>query len=698
MKMHRSTFLRRLRAGEPLRALAVGPASSGHRRSKRDPRALIATQPFSIRLAAAALGLMGATLTSPGHAQAPPLGTTADFAILAGTGITNTGPTVITGTPAHPGDLGSTTATIGGFPPGIVVPPGVIETIGNGPTITAQSSLTTAYNNLAGRNPTANLTGQNLGGLTLVPGVYNFSSSAQLTGSLTLNALGNPNAVFIFNIGSALTTASAAAVSLINGAQGGNVFWRVGSSATLGTATSFAGDILAQASITLDTGATINCGAAWARTGAVTLDDNTISVCNLLIGPGPGGPGFGPTGVPLFASLLPSSASTNQRAVANGLDTFGGNGGMLTLAFVNLLNLSPANLANAMTQLSGEAATGTAQAGTQAMNSFLSLLTNPFANNRGFAPESPLPPRPLLIYKAPAAAAVPAPEPRPWDVWAAAYGGQNNSAGDAFIGSHDTTARAVGYATGLDYRVMPSTIVGFALAGGTANYGLSDGLGGGRGDMFQAAVYSLTRFNAAYVSAALAYSEFWASTSRTVTVAGFDQLNASFNAQGLGGRIEGGYRFAVPGVFDLPGFGFTPYAALQAQAFHTPSYSEFAAAGSPQFALAYDSQTTTTTRTELGAWFDRAIAIDHGAIVVLRTRAAWAHDAWSDPSMTAAFQSLPGSSFTVFGAASAHDSLLASASAEINLRNGISLTGRFDSQLAQYSQAYVATAQLRYTW
>jgi hypothetical protein len=109
--------------------------------------------------------------TSSSHAQAPPLGTTADFAILAGAGITNTGPTVITGIPAHPGNIGSTTATITGFPPGIVNAPGVIETIGNVATTTAQNSLTTAFNNLAGKPPTANLTGQNPGGLTLIPGV-----------------------------------------------------------------------------------------------------------------------------------------------------------------------------------------------------------------------------------------------------------------------------------------------------------------------------------------------------------------------------------------------------------------------------------------------------------------------------------------------------------------------------------------------
>jgi hypothetical protein len=208
--------------------------------------------------------------------------------------------------------------------------------------------------------------------------------------------LGNPNSIFVFNIGSTLTAASASVVSLINGAQGGNVFWRVGSSATLGTTTSFAGDILAQTSVTLNTGATITCGAAWAHTGAVTLDTNTIRLCDLLGGGSGGGGGIlgpiGPIGPPLIASLLLPSASTNQRSVANAIDTFVGNGGTLPLGFLNLFNLTSSDLGNALTQLSGESSTGPAQAGTQAMNSFLSLVTNPFAENRPFAQPRPVSP------------------------------------------------------------------------------------------------------------------------------------------------------------------------------------------------------------------------------------------------------------------------------------------------------------------
>ncbi|MGI8822411.1 MAG: ice-binding family protein [Acidimicrobiia bacterium] len=164
-------------------------------------------------------------------------------------------------------------SAVTGFPPGIVL--GTIHA-GDAVAAQAQSDLTIAYNDAAGRACDTNLTGQDLGGLTLTPGVYCFSSSAQLTGALTLDAQGDPDAVFIFQIGSTLITASASTVNLINGAQACNVFWQVGSSATLGTNSIFRGTILALTSITVTTGATVE-GRTLARNGAVTLDNNVIT-------------------------------------------------------------------------------------------------------------------------------------------------------------------------------------------------------------------------------------------------------------------------------------------------------------------------------------------------------------------------------------------------------------------------------------
>jgi hypothetical protein len=207
---------------------------------------------------------------STGFAQAPPLGTAASFGVLAGSAVTNTGPTTVLG------DLGVSPGTaITGFPPGIVT--GTIHSA-DAVALQAQSDLTIAYTALAGLPCNTVLTGQDLGGLTLGPGVYCFSTSAQLTGTLTLDAQGDPNAVFIFQIGSTLTTASNSVVRVINGGQNCNAYWQVGSSATIGTATAFTGNILALASITVTTGASVS-GRLLARNGAVTLDSSSIAVC-----------------------------------------------------------------------------------------------------------------------------------------------------------------------------------------------------------------------------------------------------------------------------------------------------------------------------------------------------------------------------------------------------------------------------------
>ncbi|MEO8955881.1 MAG: ice-binding family protein [Ktedonobacteraceae bacterium] len=206
----------------------------------------------------------------PAHAQGtqPPLGTAGNFAVLGASTVTNTGATVVTG------DLGVSPGTaVTGFPPGIV---NGTKHITDAVALQAQSDVAVAYVDAAGQPCDFNLTGQDLGGKILTPGVYCFSSSAQLTGQLKIDSQGNPASVFIFQIGSTLTTASNSSVLQINGTQACNIFWQVGSSATLGTNTDFSGNILALTSITATTGARFN-GSLYARTGAVTLDTNTIT-------------------------------------------------------------------------------------------------------------------------------------------------------------------------------------------------------------------------------------------------------------------------------------------------------------------------------------------------------------------------------------------------------------------------------------
>jgi len=207
--------------------------------------------------------------SSTGLASPSLLGSAQDFAVLGASTVTNTGPTTIYGSlGVDPGSAITGSPTVTG---GSIYGPG-------GMSLNARNDATTAYSFLSGLSGT-NLTGQDLGGgRTITPGVYTMTdTTAYLTGELTLDATGVSNARFVFNLAHALTTGEDAVVNVIGGDSGTEVYWVIGSSATLGTSTMFAGNILADQSITLNTGADILCGRAIALTGAVTLDDNRIS-------------------------------------------------------------------------------------------------------------------------------------------------------------------------------------------------------------------------------------------------------------------------------------------------------------------------------------------------------------------------------------------------------------------------------------
>lgn len=225
----------------------------------------------------------------PATAQAQvDLGTAKPFAVLGGSTVTNTGPSVLNG------DLGVApgTALVGFGLPAVV---NGARHANDGVARNAKSDLTTAYNVAAGQPvlPANDLTGTNLGNRTLRAGAYRYTSSAQLTGALTLDAEGNPNAQFVFEIASALTTASASSVVLVNGASPCNVYWQVGSSATLGTTTAFQGNLMALTSISLNNGATV-IGRLLARNGQISLINNVVN--NSTCAAGSGGTGDGGDG------------------------------------------------------------------------------------------------------------------------------------------------------------------------------------------------------------------------------------------------------------------------------------------------------------------------------------------------------------------------------------------------------------------
>jgi type VI secretion system secreted protein VgrG len=236
---------------------------------------------------------------STGLAGPTYLGTAQGFAVLGSSTVTNTGSTTIYGSLGV--DPGS---AITGFPPGSVTG-GTIYGPG-GMSNQAQIDSLAAYNTLAVLPTTSDMTGQDLGGLTLVPGVYSFDTTAGLTGALTLDFASNPGGDFVFKIGSALTTASSSSVNVLNGSQSSGIYWVVGSSATLGTSTVFAGNILADQSITLTTSADILCGRAIALNGAVTMDTNRISSNNTVQDFGTGRPDFGSYGFSGGSGSIPA--------------------------------------------------------------------------------------------------------------------------------------------------------------------------------------------------------------------------------------------------------------------------------------------------------------------------------------------------------------------------------------------------------
>ena len=389
--------------------------------------------------------------------------------------------------------------------------------------------------------------------------------------------------------------------------------------------------------------------------------------------------------------------NVNQRNVGAALTNFFNANGGIPVSFATL---TPGGL----TQASGELATGSQQATFDAMNLFMGLLTDPFVAGRGGSPP-PGPSAPIgyastqdigaardayaMFTKAPLAQTY---DPR-WSVWAAGYGGSQTTDGITALGSNTATSSVFGTAVGADYRISPFTVAGFALAGGGTNFSVANS-GSGHSDLFEAGAFIRHTVGQAYISAALAYGWQDITTNRTVTVAGSDQLRAQFDANAFSGRLEGGYRLVAPWV---GGVGITPYAAAQFTTFDLPAYAEQAVAGSNAFALTYNAKDVTDARSELGIRTDKSWAMRDG-IFTLRGRVAWAHDYDPDRSIAATFQTLPGASFVVNGAAQASDSALVTASVEKKWVNGWSAAATFEGEFSDVTRSYAGKGVVRYVW
>jgi uncharacterized protein with beta-barrel porin domain len=653
----------------------------------------------------------GALVLSTANAYAGGTTVAAGTLQLSGTGTLGaaTGATTVSGGTL---DLGGSTQTQSA----LTLSGGTIQNGG------LNTSITSTGGTINGIGGTANLT--TTSGTTIVSGTNTYSGATTVNGGV-LDVVGTISDPTV-NAGGTLTGTGAVAATQVNA---GGTFAPGNGSA--GTSMTIAGNLafasgaiyLVQVNPSTASFATVTGTATLggATVNAVFANGSYISKQYTLLSAGSIGGTFGaltnanlpanfsdtlsydPTHAYLNLTLnfsgpnFGSGLNVNQQNVANALTNFFNTTGGIPMVFGAL---TPAGL----TQASGELATGSQQTTFDAMNMFMGLMTDPFVAGRGgggtAGTSAPLGYASTqatdsardayaMFTKAPLATTY---DPR-WSVWSAGYGGSQTTDGNAALGSNATTSSVYGTAVGADYRISPFTVAGFALAGGGTSFSVA-GSGSGHSDLFQAGAFIRHAVGPAYVSAALAYGWQDITTNRTVTAAGISQLRAQFDANAFSGRLEGGYRFVAPWI---GGIGITPYAAAQFTTFDLPAYAELATVGSNAFALAYGAKDVTDARSELGIRADKSFAMTDG-ILTLRGRVAWAHDYDPNRSIAATFQSLPGASFVVNGAAQASDSALVTASIEKKWLSGWSAAATFEGEFSDVTRSYAGKGVVRYAW
>ncbi|QCI63068.1 autotransporter outer membrane beta-barrel domain-containing protein [Phreatobacter stygius] len=393
------------------------------------------------------------------------------------------------------------------------------------------------------------------------------------------------------------------------------------------------------------------------------------------------------------ANWLAGQGGRNPANVAAGLDAgIAAAGGTPPAVFNALLGQSGAGLVAMLNGLSGEAATGTQASAMSVSSLFLNLMLDPMAGARGATASAPasslIEMADLSVGRAPAAQGGAG-----WSVWTKAFGQAGRTASDAGLGAAGTASSVFGIAAGADKRISADTLVGFALAGGGASFGLGS-RGQGSGDYFQAGLYTSTRLGEGYLSAALAYGWNRYEVSRSVSLGGVSETYSSAPvAHTFGGRIEAGRRFGTRA------FAWTPYAALEAIGYSASGYREgFAAPATGVFALTYGARTTGTVRTELGLRADSLTPLAPGADLLTFGRLAYGYQANTQRSVDAAFQTLANSGFAVFGARASTHTALATLGIEARFAGGMRVSASLDGELGDRHRSVRANLGLRHSW
>lgn len=544
-----------------------------------------------------------------------------------------------------------------------------IISIGPNGILTATSLMSTGTINASG--------GTIRGKVAINGGALNTTGTLTIHGSLTLASA----ATYMVTInGSNFSTTNVTGNATINGAK----LQISASNVSLGQAYTLVTAGTANGTLSGTFGSTTVSGTNYIETTTYSGNKATATFSNPKLSPGALPPGFNS-----FVNTVNSAP----------------NGSTLQ----NFVNIPQSSLLGAASAASGQSNTGGIPTLANMQSSFTTALLNPNIGQRsnaigafgpalGFAPEIPNTPEEQAAYdavtpRAPLDALMKSlNEGYTHSAWGSVYGGYASMTGASNVGSPTAITRGGGIASGIDFRLTRDTVVGFALGGGQTGWSISNALGDGTSDIFQAGIYGSQRLGSAYVSGSLAYALDSLKTNRNVTMPSPGTLTANFIANGVTGRVEGGYRFGPP---DL---GVTPYLASEFSVLVSPAYGESASSGSQSLALSYQGQTTTDVRAEIGVWASKSFYLADRSTFWFGGRAGYAHDWWNNTFLSATFLSLPTSSFTMTGITPPSNIGLASLMGEIKGINGWSFGVKLDGEFASGAYSLGATGTLRYSW